>query len=82
MDRCPICGSPADMPDAEVFDCQRHGRYKLSRTVLAAKAHAACELWEAAFEQAKARQPDAEAPRIEIMDFWPDNTVSLAGRKG
>jgi hypothetical protein len=72
---CPICKSEvtalAKTTEAEEIDCQRHGRFKLSTTVLATSSlmDAGQEQWEAAFKRAKARQPDEWSPCVLTTDF-------------
>jgi hypothetical protein len=72
---CPICKSEVTALDkakeAEEIDCQRHGRFKVSATVLATSSlmEAGQEQWEAALKSAKARQPNERSPCVLTTDF-------------
>ena len=73
MTSCPICNAectaldPAG--DAEGYDCARHGKFKVSRTVLAVKPSKTGSEWDAAFERAKGRASPGEWPCITTHDF-------------
>jgi hypothetical protein len=72
MTTCPICGTEAaaldKTGDADGFDCQEHGKFKVAGSVFATK-NPNREQWEAALQRAKKRQPDAWAPLIQTYDI-------------
>lgn len=73
LDHCPICKTEAQrldkIGDADGFDCPRHGKIKVSGTVMATKMDATAEEWEAALKRAKERADSDEWPIIDGYDF-------------
>jgi hypothetical protein len=73
MTTCPICGSEAGAldrtGDAEGYDCPHHGKFKVSRTVLAVEPTKTRGEWEAALERAKRNAAPGLWPRITTNDF-------------
>ena len=57
--------------DADGFDCQSDGKFKVSGEVLATPSlmEAGQEQWAAALKRARARQPDEWAPCVLAIDF-------------
>jgi hypothetical protein len=74
MPICPICKSDAQpLPktwDHEGFDCLKHGKFKVSGSVLAVDPGkpASREQWEAALKKARARAKSGEWPLIDVYD--------------
>jgi hypothetical protein len=72
MTHCPICGSEAAeldrTGDAEGYDCARHGKFKVSRTVLRTERNSDQTRWEGALQKAKVRAGSAR-PMIITTDF-------------
>ena len=66
MTSCPICDAECATVeitgDAEGYDCARHGKFKVSRTVLAVEASKTRGEWDAALERAKGRASPDEWP--------------------
>lgn len=75
MSTCPICGSKAgELPktgDAEGYDCPRHGRFKVSESVLRSEPRPGIgqSHWENALKTAKDRVASGETPLITTYDF-------------
>lgn len=73
MNACPICGSETEpLPktgDYKGVDCPRHGKFKVSGSVLATNANGK---WEDALAKAKARAKADEIPLIMTHDFQHD----------
>jgi len=67
-DACPICKSKArpldKVGDWLGFDCERQSRSPLE---MPGFMYAGIDQWEAALNKAKAREPDAWAPLIQIL---------------
>lgn len=72
---CPICktkAKPIDNTEGTIgFDCPKHRRFRVTRSVFAAPAHrdASEKRWEKALQRARERDPDAWAPTIKSDDF-------------
>ena len=73
MTHCPICGAEAAeldrTGDADGYACARHGKFKVSGSVLSTRQGASRAEWEAALERAKARASAGEWPTIISTDF-------------
>jgi hypothetical protein len=73
MSVCPICGLNAgELPktgDSEGYDCPRHGRFKVSGTVLGSTLSKSVGQWEAALQRAKDRAKVGDLPILTTNDF-------------
>ena len=75
MNACPICGAETEELDrtgvAEGFDCPRHGKFKVSGSVLGSDAYlnAPSPQWEAALEKVRRRTIQDATPCITTSDF-------------
>jgi hypothetical protein len=84
---CPICKSEATAldktGDADGFDCQSDGKFKVSGTVLATPSlmEASQQEWAAALRRAQSRQPNEWAPCVLATDFsFSDEPGILSGK--
>jgi hypothetical protein len=74
MTRCPICGAEAGQldktGDADGIDCTRHGKFKVSGTVLSTKRGSVQAEWERALERARSRKRSSDPwPTVISTDF-------------
>jgi hypothetical protein len=70
---CPICGYEAKVLDptgySSGFDCSRHGRFKVSGSLMSSTNHFTQVQWAAALEKAKTEAKPGELPIITSYCF-------------
>jgi hypothetical protein len=89
MVKCPICGMEANDIDSGLFDgagfdCNEHGPFRVSGTVLSQSKERTRAQWENALASAKRRASQGERPLITTSDFKSPsrrNTARATGKR-